>query len=37
LFTVLSPFQASQARRMGDKRWKDVNGARIDPSREYRM
>src|ERR1051326_7478140 len=36
-FTVLSPFQAGQARRMGDKRWKDVNGARIDPSRAYRM
>ncbi len=37
LFTVLSPYQASQARRMGDKRWKDVNGAKIDPSRAYRM
>jgi len=37
LFTVLSPYQASQARRIGDKRWKDVNGARIDPSRTYRV
>jgi hypothetical protein len=37
LFTVLSPFQASQARRMGDRRWKDVNGATIDPSRAYRV
>jgi alpha-amylase/alpha-mannosidase (GH57 family) len=36
-FTVLSPFQAAQSRRMGDKRWKDVNGARIDPSRAYRV
>ena len=37
LFTILSPFQASQARRMGDRRWKDVNGAKIDPSRAYRV
>jgi alpha-amylase/alpha-mannosidase (GH57 family) len=37
LFTVLSPFQASQARRIGDRRWKDVNGAKIDPSRAYRV
>jgi len=36
-FTVLSPFQASQSRRLGDKRWKEVNGARIDPSRAYRV
>jgi alpha-amylase/alpha-mannosidase (GH57 family) len=36
-FTVLSPFQASQARRIGDRRWKDVNGAKIDPSRAYRV
>ncbi len=37
LFTILSPYQASQARRMGDRRWKDVNGAKIDPSRAYRV
>jgi alpha-amylase/alpha-mannosidase (GH57 family) len=36
-FTVLSPFQARQMRRMGDRRWQDVNGAKIDPSRAYRM
>jgi alpha-amylase/alpha-mannosidase (GH57 family) len=37
LFTVLSPFQASQSRKIGDRRWKDVNGAKIDPSRAYRV
>jgi alpha-amylase/alpha-mannosidase (GH57 family) len=37
LFTVLSPFQASQMRRVGGGRWRDVNGARIDPSRAYRV
>jgi alpha-amylase/alpha-mannosidase (GH57 family) len=36
-FTVLSPYQARQARRIGDRRWQDVDGARIDPSRAYRM
>lgn len=36
-FTVLSPFQARQARRIGDRRWQDVSGAKIDPSRAYRM
>ncbi len=36
-FTVLSPFQARQARKIGDRRWQDVNGAKIDPSRPYRM
>lgn len=37
LFTVLSPFQAKQARKMGDRKWQDVNGAKIDPSRAYRI
>jgi len=37
LFTVLSPFQANQVRRMGDRRWRDVDGAKIDPSRAYRV
>jgi alpha-amylase/alpha-mannosidase (GH57 family) len=36
-FTVLSPFQASKARRIGDSDWHDVNGGRIDPSRAYRV
>jgi alpha-amylase/alpha-mannosidase (GH57 family) len=37
LFTVLSPFQARQVRKIGDRRWQDANGAQIDPSRCYRM
>lgn len=36
-FTVLSPYQASKVRRLGGRSWKDVNGAKIDPSRAYRM
>jgi alpha-amylase/alpha-mannosidase (GH57 family) len=35
LFTILSPYQAKQMRKIGDRRWQDVNGARIDPSRAY--
>ena len=35
LFTVLSPFQAKQMRKLGDQDWEDVNGAKIDPSRAY--
>ncbi len=34
-FTILSPFQASQMRKIGGKNWEDVNGARIDPARPY--
>jgi alpha-amylase/alpha-mannosidase (GH57 family) len=37
LFTVLSPFQASKMRQMGTRNWRDVNGAKIDPSRPYRV
>ena len=36
-FTILSPFQASKMRRIGDSDWRDVNGGRIDPSRPYRV
>ncbi|MCU0785231.1 MAG: DUF3536 domain-containing protein [Verrucomicrobia bacterium] len=36
-FTILSPFQASKVRRMGEVDWQDVNGGRIDPSRPYRV
>jgi Alpha-amylase/alpha-mannosidase len=35
LFTILSPFQASAVRKLGDKEWNDANGARIDPRRPY--
>src|SRR5688572_26879221 len=35
-FTILSPFQASRTRKLGQGgSWKDVSGARIDPSRAY--
>ncbi len=35
-FTVLSPFQAARTRKLGvGGHWKDVDGARIDPSRAY--
>jgi alpha-amylase/alpha-mannosidase (GH57 family) len=36
-FTVLSPFQAREMRKIGDKEWQDANGAQIDPSRAYLM
>ncbi len=35
-FTILAPHQAARVRRIGGERWKDVSGARIDPSRPYR-
>jgi alpha-amylase/alpha-mannosidase (GH57 family) len=34
-FTILSPYQASRARELGKKHWKDLNGAKIDPTRPY--
>lgn len=35
-FTILSPYQAARTRKLGaGGTWKDVNGARIDPSRAY--
>lgn len=34
-FTILSPFQARNIRKLGDKNWQDVNGARFDPTRPY--
>ena len=34
-FTILSPFQASKMRKIGETNWHDVNGARIDPKRPY--
>ena len=36
-FTVLSPFQASRTRKPGSRSWKDVNGAKIDPARPYKI
>jgi alpha-amylase/alpha-mannosidase (GH57 family) len=34
-FTILSPFQAKQVRKIDDPVWQDVNGAKIDPKRPY--
>jgi alpha-amylase/alpha-mannosidase (GH57 family) len=35
-FTILSPFQASRVRPLGETGdWQDVNGARVDPSMPY--
>jgi alpha-amylase/alpha-mannosidase (GH57 family) len=34
-FTVLAPHQAGKVRRIGDKNWKDVAHATIDPTRAY--
>ncbi len=34
-FTVLAQHQAARVRRLGGRSWKDVSGARIDPSRAY--
>jgi alpha-amylase/alpha-mannosidase (GH57 family) len=36
-FTILSPFSAKRARRIGEAKWKDVAGGQIDPSRAYRV
>ncbi len=34
-FTVLAQHQAARVRKLGGRSWKDVSGARIDPSRAY--
>lgn len=34
-FTILSPFQAKQARLEGGEHWKEVNGGNIDTRRTY--
>ena len=36
-FTVLAPSQASRVRRRGARTWRDISGARIDPSRAYQL
>ncbi len=36
-FTILAPGQARRVRRIGGRGWHDVSGARIDPSRAYRV
>ncbi|HYG36773.1 MAG TPA: DUF3536 domain-containing protein [Clostridia bacterium] len=34
-FTILSPFQASRAKGIGKRNFRDVNGGQIDPTRPY--
>ncbi|MFH1995829.1 MAG: glycoside hydrolase, partial [Candidatus Omnitrophota bacterium] len=34
-FTILAPNQAKRSRKIGDKRWKEVSNARIDPKTPY--
>ena len=34
-FTILAPHQAGRVRKIGGRSWKDVSGARIDPTRAY--
>jgi alpha-amylase/alpha-mannosidase (GH57 family) len=36
-FTVLAPSQAKRARRLGARNWRDVSGARIDPTQAYEV
>ncbi len=37
VFTILAPSQARRVRRLGQRWWKDVSGARIDPTRAYQV
>lgn len=34
-FTILAPHQASRMRKIGDKKWQDVSGGKIDPRIPY--
>jgi alpha-amylase/alpha-mannosidase (GH57 family) len=34
-YTILSPFQARRARRIGRKAWRDLEGGQVDPSMPY--
>ena len=36
-FTILSPHQARQIRRIRSRAWQDVQGGKIDPSRAYEL
>ncbi|MGI6454495.1 MAG: DUF3536 domain-containing protein [bacterium] len=35
-FTILSPYQAHNIRKIGDEEWTNVTGANIDPTRVYK-
>jgi Domain of unknown function (DUF3536)/Glycosyl hydrolase family 57 len=36
-FTILAPRQARRVRRRGGRKWTDVTGSRVDPSRAYQV
>jgi alpha-amylase/alpha-mannosidase (GH57 family) len=36
-FTILSPYQAKRVRKIKGRAWRDVSGARIDPSMPYEV
>src|SRR5262245_28951335 len=36
-FTILSPYQARRARRIGAREWRDVSGGLIDPTAAYQI
>jgi alpha-amylase/alpha-mannosidase (GH57 family) len=36
-FTILAPSQAKRVRRIGSRNWRDVGGARIDPTQAYEV
>lgn len=35
-FTILSPYQAKNTRKIGEKSWEDATGAKVDPKKAYR-
>jgi alpha-amylase/alpha-mannosidase (GH57 family) len=35
-FTILAPHQAKRFRKIGSRKWEDVTGGKIDPTRAYR-
>jgi len=34
-FTILAPHQAAKVRKLGEERWDDVSGGKVDPKRAY--
>ena len=36
-FTILSPYQAARARKIGERNWQDVSGGHIDPKMPYKL
>jgi alpha-amylase/alpha-mannosidase (GH57 family) len=36
-FTILAPNQAASVRKIGARKWEDVSGSRIDPTRAYKV